>query len=145
MPRCSLTWLPNPKPRLDLNPSRFRCAEMLPHLRHNLHANAATGALDAARARVLPLRWAHAPDVAALAPHCAPFDLIVGADLVYYTYTDATPHSRLLLAALRQLAAPLATLIYLALSLHHNPEEVSARNRAGGGRREAGRGVGGAS
>lgn len=39
------------------------------------------------------------------------------------SYTPSTPHSRLLLQALVQLAGP-GTLIFLALSLHHNPEEV---------------------
>lgn len=59
-----------------------------------------------------------------------PWDVICGSDLIYYTYSEATPHSRLLLAALRQLAAP-STLIVLSLSLHHNPEEV--RGQWGGG------------
>ena len=53
------------------------------------------------------------------------FDVIVGGDLVYYSYQPATPHSRLLLTALAQLAGP-DTHIYLALSLHHNPGEVSS-------------------
>jgi hypothetical protein len=41
------------------------------------------------------------------------------------SYTPSTPHSRLLLQALVQLSGP-HSLIYLALSLHHNPEEVHA-------------------
>lgn len=41
------------------------------------------------------------------------------------SYTPSTPHSRLLLQALVQLAGP-DSLIFLALSLHHNPEEVHA-------------------
>jgi hypothetical protein len=41
------------------------------------------------------------------------------------SYSEATPHSRLLLATLRRLAAPRETLIFLALSLHHNPGEVA--------------------
>lgn len=41
------------------------------------------------------------------------------------SYTPSTPHSRLLLQALVQLAGP-ESLIFLALSLHHNPEEVHA-------------------
>lgn len=53
-----------------------------------------------------------------------PWDVICGSDLIYYTYSQATPHSRLLLAALKQLAGP-ETMIVLSLSLHHNPEEVS--------------------
>ncbi|GBF98660.1 hypothetical protein Rsub_11654 [Raphidocelis subcapitata] len=57
-------------------------------------------------------------------PPLPPWDAIVGSDLIYYSYSEATPHSRLLLSALRQLAAP-ATLIVLSLSLHHNPEEVA--------------------
>ncbi len=54
-----------------------------------------------------------------------PWDVICGSDLIYYTFSDATPHSRLLLAALRQLAGA-ETLIVLSLGLHHNPEEVRA-------------------
>lgn len=41
------------------------------------------------------------------------------------SYTPSTPHSRLLLQALVQLADQ-DSLIFLALSLHHNPEEVRA-------------------
>lgn len=41
------------------------------------------------------------------------------------SYTPSTPQSRLLLQALVQLSGP-HSLIYLALSLHHNPEEVHA-------------------
>jgi hypothetical protein len=52
--------------------------------------------------------------------------VIVGSDLIYYTYSEATPHSRLLLAALRAAAGP-GTPIYLSLSLHHNPEARRAR------------------
>ena len=55
-----------------------------------------------------------------------PWDVVVGSDLIYYTYSEATPHSRLLLAALRQLAGA-GTLVVLSLSLHHNPEEVGPR------------------
>ncbi|WIA13638.1 hypothetical protein OEZ85_007201 [Tetradesmus obliquus] len=76
-----------------------------------------------ARAVVKPLRWGEAADVKALAPPGPPFKLIVGSDLVYYSYSEATPHSRLLLLALQQLAGP-ESQIYLALSLHHNPQEV---------------------
>ncbi len=46
------------------------------------------------------------------------------SDLIYYSYSEATPHSRLLLSALHALSGP-ETDIYLALSLHHNPGEVS--------------------
>lgn len=45
--------------------------------------------------------------------------------LAVHSYTGSTPHSRLLLQALVQLAGP-DSLIFLALSLHHNPEEVHA-------------------
>jgi hypothetical protein len=41
------------------------------------------------------------------------------------SYTPSTPHSRLLLQALVQLAGP-NSLVFLALSLHHNPQEVHA-------------------
>ena len=57
------------------------------------------------------------------APGGPPYDFIVGSDLIYYTYSEATPHSKLLLWTLRHVAVP-GSLIYLALSLHHNPEEV---------------------
>jgi hypothetical protein len=56
-------------------------------------------------------------------PAGPPYDVIVGSDLIYYTYNEATPHSKLLLWTLRRVAGP-GSLIYLALSLHHNPEEV---------------------
>eukprot|EP00955_Chlamydomonas_euryale_P072981 361582-Chlamydomonas_euryale.AAC.6 len=62
-----------------------------------------------------------------------PYDVVVGSDLVYYTYCDATPHSRLLLWTLERVSAP-GTLIYLALSLHHNPEEVGVLLDCGAGR-----------
>ncbi|KAG1653004.1 hypothetical protein FOA52_007859 [Chlamydomonas sp. UWO 241] len=52
-----------------------------------------------------------------------PYDLIVGSDLIYYTYSEETPHSKLLLWTLARISTP-KSLIYLALSLHHNPEEV---------------------
>ena len=52
-----------------------------------------------------------------------PYDVIVGSDLIYYTYSEETPHSKLLLWTLRRVAGP-GSLVYLALSLHHNPEEV---------------------
>lgn len=48
-----------------------------------------------------------------------PYDLIVGSDLIYYSYTPDTPHSELLLWSLRRLAGP-RSLVLLALSLHHN-------------------------
>ena len=54
-----------------------------------------------------------------------PWDVICGSDLIYYTYSERTPHSRLLLEALQRLAVPELTLIALSLSLHHNPEEVA--------------------
>lgn len=66
-------------------------------------------------------------------PHGLPASLLhLGVDLpllacacVVCSYTPSTPHSRLLLQALVQLSGP-HSLIYLALSLHHNPEEVHA-------------------
>lgn len=123
--------------------------DMLPHLQSNVEHNSSV--LDPSRALVLPLRWAEAADVAGLQQAGRqqlaqrqrrgfgrqqaaqlppvqlrpPFELIVGSDLIYYSYTAATPHSRLLLQALVQLAGP-GSLIFLALSLHHNPEEVHA-------------------
>eukprot|EP00879_Flechtneria_rotunda_P008788 GHRR01009204.1.p1 GENE.GHRR01009204.1~~GHRR01009204.1.p1 ORF type:complete len:287 (+),score=113.14 GHRR01009204.1:533-1393(+) len=95
--------------------------DMLPHLQLNVHHNDAV--LDHTKAVVRPLRWGNKADVAVLQPFKPPFDLIVGSDLIYYSYSGATPHSRLLLLALQQLAGP-QSLIYLALSLHHNPGEV---------------------
>ncbi len=61
-----------------------------------------------------------------LAPAGPPYDVIVGSDLIYYTYTPETPHSELLLWTLRRLAGPHTT-VFLSLSLHHNPEEVGQR------------------
>ncbi|KAI8464948.1 MAG: hypothetical protein J3K34DRAFT_489495 [Monoraphidium minutum] len=52
-----------------------------------------------------------------------PWDVVCGSDLIYYTYSAETPHSRLLLAALRALCCG-DTRIFLSLSLHHNPDEV---------------------
>lgn len=54
-------------------------------------------------------------------PSCVP----ACSPLSSCSYTPATPHSHLLLQALVQLSGP-GTLIFLALSLHHNPEEVKA-------------------
>jgi predicted nicotinamide N-methyase len=95
---------------------------VLPFIAHNARRNA--GALDARRLATCALRWGVAGDVAAL-PRRAPFDLIVGSDLIYYTYSEATPHSRALLSTLLQLAGR-GTLVFLALSLHHNPQEVES-------------------
>ena len=95
--------------------------DMLPHLQQNVAQNSST--LNPRLAHVKALRWSLPADIAALSPFQPPFDLIVGADLIYYSYSPQTPHSRLLLQSLQQLAGPY-TLIYLALSLHHNPEEV---------------------
>lgn len=53
------------------------------------------------------------------------FDIIVGADLIYYSYSEATPHTKLLLFTLKRLSGP-STIIFLALSLHHNPDEVNS-------------------
>eukprot|EP00882_Tetradesmus_deserticola_P030681 GHRQ01034564.1.p1 GENE.GHRQ01034564.1~~GHRQ01034564.1.p1 ORF type:complete len:155 (+),score=64.04 GHRQ01034564.1:1-465(+) len=94
---------------------------MVAHLQRNVQHNAAL--FNPTRAVVRPLRWGQAADVQGLAPFRPPFSLIVGSDLVYYSYSEATPHSRLLLLALQQLAGPESN-IYLALSLHHNPQEV---------------------
>jgi predicted nicotinamide N-methyase len=93
--------------------------DMTAHLQSNVHHNAAL--FNPTRAIVKPLRWGEAADAKGLAPFGPPFQLIVGSDLVYYSYSDATPHSRLLLLALQQLAGP-DSQIYLALSLHHNPQ-----------------------
>jgi predicted nicotinamide N-methyase len=93
--------------------------DMLPHMLSNVQYN--SNVIRTSTALVRSLRWGQPQDVAALAPHQP--DIIVGADLVYYSYTPKTPHSRLLYQALQQLAGP-QTLIYLSLSLHHNPEEV---------------------
>jgi predicted nicotinamide N-methyase len=93
--------------------------DMTAHLESNVHHNAAL--FNPTRAVVKPLRWGEAADVKGLAPFGPPFQLIVGSDLVYYSYSEATPHSRLLLLVLQQLAGP-GTQIYLALSLHHNPQ-----------------------
>ncbi len=72
------------------------------------------------------LRWGPEgeSDVAALQQQRQqqPYHLIVGADLIYYTYCAATPHSRLLLWTLQRIVTPGVTVVYLALSLHHNPE-----------------------
>ena len=54
--------------------------DMLRHLQLNLQHNSRV--VNGMRAAVAPLRWSNAGDVAALAPHRPPFDLIVGADLV---------------------------------------------------------------
>lgn len=97
--------------------------DMVPHLQANVHHNSRV--VNPAQALVRQLRWGEAADVKGLAPFQPPFQLIVGSDLIYYTYIEATPHSRLLLLALQQLAGP-ETQIYLALSLHHNPEGASA-------------------
>lgn len=58
--------------------------------------------------------------------------MIVGSDLIYYSYTPETPHSELLLWTLRRLAGPHTT-VFLSLSLHHNPEEVRRVGRARSG------------
>lgn len=60
-----------------------------------------------------------------LAPVPPPYDVIVGSDLVYYSCTPETPHSTLLLWTLRRLSGPF-TVVFLSLSLHHNPGEVAA-------------------
>lgn len=95
--------------------------DILPHLNLNLNHNAAV--LDRSGATVQSLRWGVPADVAALRPVRPPYDVILGSDLVYYTYSEATPHSKLLLDTLCTLAGP-STLVFLSLSLHHNPEEV---------------------
>jgi predicted nicotinamide N-methyase len=93
--------------------------DMTSHLQFNVQHNSAL--FNPTRAVVKPLRWGEGSDVKGLAPYGPPFQLILGSDLVYYSYSEATPHSRLLLLALQQLAGP-DSHIYLALSLHHNPQ-----------------------
>ncbi|PNH04467.1 Methyltransferase-like protein 21D [Tetrabaena socialis] len=98
-------------------------SDMLPHLRLNVGRNSAL--LQQGRLHVQALRWGQEgeADVQRLAPVQPPYDVIVGSDLIYYSYSPETPHSRLLLWTLRRLSGPHTT-IYLSLSLHHNPEEV---------------------
>eukprot|EP00877_Chromochloris_zofingiensis_P003769 jgi/Chrzof1/13393/Cz07g31110.t1 len=95
--------------------------DMLPHLALNVERNKQL--IQPGTAHVHALRWSNISDTACLSPFKPPFDLIVGSDLVYYSYSEQTPHSKLLLQSLAQLANP-DTAIYLSLSLHHNPEEV---------------------
>jgi hypothetical protein len=99
--------------------------DVLPHLRHCARIN--KHSLGRVAVDVKPLRWSFAEDVEQLQRQglSVPVDLIVGADLIYYTYSQETPHSELLLTTLDQLASS-ETVIYLALSLHHNPEEVES-------------------
>lgn len=97
--------------------------DLLPHLKVNVSRN--SGVLPPGRLQLAPLRWGPEgePDVQRLAPAGPPYDVIVGSDLIYYSYTPETPHSELLLWTLRRLAGPHTT-VFLSLSLHHNPEEV---------------------
>lgn len=95
--------------------------DLLPHLRFNVDRNAAV--LNRNKVHVQAVRWGHHEDIQGLQPIKAPFDVIVGSDLIYYTHSSETPHSLLLLQTLRWLSGP-RTLIFLSLSLHHNPEEV---------------------
>ncbi|KAL6751592.1 putative methyltransferase-domain-containing protein [Haematococcus lacustris] len=97
--------------------------DMLPWLRHNVERNHAV--LQPHQANIQALRWGSAgvEDLGRLQPS-PPYDVILGADLIYYSDTPETPHSRLLLWTLQRLAGD-HSLILLALSLHHNPEEVS--------------------
>eukprot|EP00798_Chlamydomonas_sp_ICE-L_P022367 gene22367-29469_t len=99
--------------------------DMLPHLRLNVDRNRAVLPKNGASAYVQALRWGPpGEDIELLSPKTAsPFDVIVGADLIYYTYSEETPHTQQLLWTLEKVASP-QSLIYLALSLHHNPEEV---------------------
>jgi predicted nicotinamide N-methyase len=100
--------------------------DVLPHLQHCVSRNRhSVGPPSSVQA--LPLRWGHLGDVQRLQALGTglPVDLVVGADLVYYTFSAETPHSALLLTALGQLAGS-RTAIFLALSLHHNPEEVES-------------------
>ncbi|GIL82692.1 hypothetical protein Vretimale_8262 [Volvox reticuliferus] len=97
--------------------------DLLPHLRLNVGRNSSL--LPPGRVHLQPLRWGPEGehDVQNLGPVRPPYDVIVGSDLIYYSYTPETPHSRLLLWTLRRLCGPHST-VYLSLSLHHNPEEV---------------------
>ncbi|GIL55184.1 hypothetical protein Vafri_10780 [Volvox africanus] len=97
--------------------------DLLPHLRLNVGRNSSL--LPPGRVHLQPLRWGPEgeQDVQNLGPVRPPYDVIVGSDLIYYSYTPETPHSRLLLWTLRRLCGPHST-VYLSLSLHHNPEEV---------------------
>lgn len=72
-----------------------------------------------------PLRWGPpGDDITALPPAASPpYDLVVGSDLIYYSYSKETPHSELLVWTLQRVCGP-RTLIVLALSLHHNAPEV---------------------
>ncbi|EFJ41461.1 hypothetical protein VOLCADRAFT_98497 [Volvox carteri f. nagariensis] len=97
--------------------------DLLPHLRLNVARN--SGLLRPGQVHLQPLRWGPEgeQDVQSLGPVRPPYDVIVGSDLIYYSYTPETPHSRLLLWTLRRLCGP-CSVVYLSLSLHHNPEEV---------------------
>ncbi|KAG2498268.1 hypothetical protein HYH03_004017 [Edaphochlamys debaryana] len=97
--------------------------DLLPHLRANVARNGAL--LPPGRLSLQALRWGPEgeADVQALGPVRPPYDMIVGSDLIYYSYTPETPHSQLLLWTLRRLSGPHTT-VFLSLSLHHNPEEV---------------------
>ncbi|GLC45283.1 hypothetical protein PLESTB_000716800 [Pleodorina starrii] len=100
-------------------------ADLLPHLRLNVARNAALLQPGRVPLQLQPLRWGPEgeADVQSLAPVRPPYDVIVGSDLIYYSYNPETPHSRLLLWTLRRLCGPHSA-VFLSLSLHHNPEEV---------------------
>lgn len=95
--------------------------DVLPFLTHNISLN--QHLFRRSIVHIQPLRWAVEDDVKHLKPRAPPFDLIVGSDLIYYSYSEATPHTKLLLTTLKRLSCP-GTIILLALSLHHNAEEV---------------------
>ena len=70
---------------------------MLPHLRLNVARNSSL--INSSRVHIQALHWgeAGAADLRALQPRKPPFDVVVGSDLIYYTYSPETPHSELLL------------------------------------------------
>lgn len=107
--------------------------DLMPHIRHCIGLN--RHCFRGLSVEAQPLKWSSLEDVEKLQAGGmqVPLDLIVGADLIYYTYSDATPHSELLLQTLCHLAGP-GTAIFLALSLHHNPEEVASFLQRASGR-----------
>ena len=99
--------------------------DVLPHIELCISMN--KQAIGCVPVKARRLRWSLLEDVERLQSKGLeiPVDLIIGSDLIYYTYCAATPHSELLLVTLEHLSGP-QTAIFLALSLHHNPEEVES-------------------